>query len=117
MQTNYVLVSGELFANVRAWIRWKTTLTAATAHWVVFTLWCAGSAIWCVADFALWSGDAACRVSTQIRQIDFFPWTLQLNSSIVLLVRAPLSGGSVELMFVSSRVRCVANLLTSLFST
>jgi hypothetical protein len=76
-----------------------------------------GVAIWCVGDFALWSRDAACRVSTQIRQIDFFCWTPPLTSSIVLLVRAPLSGGSVELIFVSSRVRCVANLLTSLFST
>jgi len=75
---------------------------ATRAHWVVF---------------ALWRRDAACRVYSQIHRIDFFRWTPQLNSSIVIIVRAPLSGGSVELMFVSSRVRCVANLLTSLFST
>src|SRR6266853_4102195 len=82
---------------------------AATAHWVAFVLW------WMVV--ALSCRDGASPVSTEMRRIDFIRWTPQLDSSIVLLVRAPLSGGSVELIFVSSRVRCVANLLTSLFST
>jgi hypothetical protein len=36
------------------------------------------------------------RVYSRIRQIDFFRWTPQLNSSIVIVVRAPLSGGYVE---------------------
>ncbi len=36
MQTDYVLSAGELFANVRARIPRKTTLTASTTHWAVF---------------------------------------------------------------------------------
>ena len=71
--------------------------------------------------FALWCRDAAeTWQAASLRRFDrsiFFVGHGRLNSSIVIVVRAPLSGGSVELMFVSSRVRCVANLLTSLFST
>src|ERR1700686_1028846 len=79
---------------------------ASTTHWVAFALWCRDG--------------AETRQAASLHRFDgsiFFVGHRRLNSSIVIVVRAPLSGGSVELIFVSSRVRCVANLLTSLFST
>jgi len=38
MQTKYVLVFSELFANAPAWISGKTISTAPGSHWMVFAI-------------------------------------------------------------------------------
>ena len=52
----------------------------------------------------------------QIAPINFLSWTASEISFIVWLVRSLQSAGSSNLIFAFSLVRCVANLLTSLFS-